>query len=92
MGKIEKLDLAVAALSGDIYLAEILEDETMSEDRREFTSATLRAATQWFMANDEKMVQFETDNDDNVYLFHTSDKDKAKRILDILFEDEEDAE
>lgn len=83
----ENLKLVVAMLSGDIYLARILKDGSMSDSRRIATDDCLRATTEWFMANNKKMISYSEDsNGKKPTLFYTDDKEKAQKILEILQE------
>jgi len=84
----EKVELVVAGVSGEIYMARVLNDGTMSDSRRKATDDCLRATTEWFMQNKKKMLQFGTHNPDvKATLFYTGDAEKAKRILEILEEE-----
>jgi len=57
---IEQIELVTAALSGDIYMAEIENNGTMNvETRKLATEDVLRAAAEWFISNDETEVHFE---------------------------------
>lgn len=84
----EKVKLVVAGLSGEIYMARVNKDGGMSDSRRIATEDCLRAATEWFMANDKKMIRYNSLNENETpALFFTKDTEKAKKILDILQEE-----
>lgn len=84
----EKVKLVVAGVSGEIYMASINNDGTMSMKRRKATDDCQRATTEWFMTNRKKMVQYGGDGESNKpTLFFTNDSEKAKRILAILEEE-----
>jgi len=56
---IEQIELVTAALSGDIYMAEVENDGTMNvETRKKATEDVLRAAAEWFIANKEDEITF----------------------------------
>lgn len=79
--------LVVAGVSGEIYMARVLKDGLMSTQRRKATDDCLVAATEWFMQNKKKMLQYEENSKGKKpTLFYTDDPEKAKRILDILEE------
>lgn len=85
----EKLELVNAFLSGEVYLARINKDGMMSDNRKVMTKEVLRAATEWFMSNKKKMIGYgELPDGSRPYLFHTTDKDKAERIIAILEEED----
>ena len=83
------LKLVVAAISGEIYLTKILKSGQMGSQRKEFGKETRRAVMEWFMVSKTKQVAMTADDGSKVYLFHTSDSEKADRILSILQEGEE---
>ena len=83
------LRLVVAAISGEIYLTKILKSGQMGSQRKEFGKETRRAVMEWFMASKTKQVAMTADDGSKVYLFHTTDSEKADRILAILREGEE---
>ena len=84
----EKIKLVVAGVSGEIYMTNILKDGFMGNQRRIATSECLDAATEWFMKNNKKMVQYGVGSKgETPTLFFTDDKGKADRILAILQED-----
>lgn len=83
------LKLVVAAMSGEIYLTKILKSGQMGSQRKKFGKETRRAAMEWFMVTKTKQVAMMADDGSKVYLFHTSDSEKADRILSILQEGEE---
>lgn len=57
---IEQIELVTAALSGDIYMAEIENNGTMNvETRKVATEDVLRAAAEWFISNNETEARFE---------------------------------
>ena len=86
----EKVKLVVASLSGEIYMARINKDGTMSDSRRNAKEDVLRATTEWFMTNKKKMVSYgQQPNGETPSLFYTSDKEKIERILEILQEDDQ---
>lgn len=83
----ENLELVIAGLSGEIYLAKVNKSGAMSDSRRIATEDCQRATAEWFMKNKKKMVRFGADSTGKKpTLFYTDDVDKAKRILDILQE------
>lgn len=56
---IEKLEIVSAAISRELYLAEVESDSTMNTDKRKvFTEEVLRAAAEWFIANDKTVAHF----------------------------------
>lgn len=84
----EKVEIVVSSISGEVYMARVLKDGTMSESRRIVTEDCLRGTTEWFMQNKKKMVQFGTrDSNVKATIFYTGDAEKAKRILEILEEE-----
>ena len=83
------LKLVVAAMSGEIYLTKILKSGQMGSQRKEFGKETRRAVMEWFMVSKTKQVVMTADDGSKVYLFHTTDSEKADRILAILREGEE---
>jgi hypothetical protein len=84
----ENLNLVVAALSGDIYLARINKNGFMGESRRIATEDCLRATTEWFMKNDKSMIAYNHNTKSKKpSLFYTDNPDKADRILEIMQED-----
>ncbi|HEC2158294.1 hypothetical protein B5C01_10720 [Staphylococcus delphini] len=57
--KIENIKLVVASISKDIYMTKIDKDQTMDIDnRRVATEDVLRAAAEWFIANQKTMCKF----------------------------------
>lgn len=57
---IEQIELVTAALSGDIYMAEIEKNGTMNvETRKLATEDVLRAAAEWFISNKETEINFD---------------------------------
>lgn len=81
----EKVKLVVAGISGDIYMARVLKEGLMSDSRRKVTDECLVATTEWFMRNNQKMIQYgKQNNGATPALFYTGDPEKAKRILEIL--------
>ena len=84
----EKINLLVAGVSGEIYMAAINNDGTMSMKRRKVTDDCKLATAEWFMKNRKKMVQYGGDEEGKKpTLFFTDDSEKAKRILAILEEE-----
>ncbi|MBG9603943.1 hypothetical protein ABE25_17825 [Cytobacillus firmus] len=84
----ENLKLVVAALSGEIYLARINKNGFMGDSRRIATDDCLRATTEWFMANNKKMIAYDHNSKGKKpSLFYTDNLAKAERILEILQED-----
>jgi len=79
----ENLKMVIAGLSGEIYLAKILKSGMMGDTRRIATEDCLRAATEWFMKNEKKMISYEH-IEKKPHLFYTDDEEKAKKILEIL--------
>lgn len=82
----ENLDLVVASVSGDVYLAKATNGIMDTDKRRVMTDNVLRAATEWFAVNKKKAIQFQADEDGRHSLFYTKDPEKAERILEILKE------
>lgn len=83
----EKVELIVAGLSGDIFMAETNDDGLMSLARRNVTDECLKATTEWFMRNNRKMIGYSEQGDGTKpTLFFACDSEKAKRILEILQE------
>ncbi|EGQ1277978.1 DUF7446 family protein [Staphylococcus pseudintermedius] len=57
--KIENIKLVVACISKDIYMAKINKDSMMDIDnRRVATEEVLRAAAEWFIANQKTSCKF----------------------------------
>ncbi|NKM75280.1 hypothetical protein [Staphylococcus pseudintermedius] len=57
--KIENIKLVVASISKDIYMAKINKDSMMDIDnRRVATEEVLRAAAEWFIANQKTSSKF----------------------------------
>lgn len=84
----EKVKLVVAGLSGEIYMARMNKSGFMSASRRVATEDCLRATTEWFIANKKKSIRYgSTDDGRKPSLFFTMDQEKAKRILEILEEE-----
>lgn len=84
----EKVELVVAGVSGDVYMANILRDGVMGSKRRIATDECLRATTEWFMVNKKKMISYGGSKVGVVpSLFFTDNKEKADRILAILQEE-----
>lgn len=82
----ENLKLVVAGVTGDIYLAKAKDGIMDTTYRRVATDEVLISATEWFRKNEKANIHFEG-LDGNVHsLFYTKDKDKAKRIIEILKE------
>ncbi|AUH49235.1 MULTISPECIES: DUF7446 family protein [Enterococcus] len=80
----ENLQLVVAEVSGDIYLTKVKDGIMDTNYRRVATDDVLSSSTEWFRKNEESAVHFEG-IDGNIHsLFYTKDKEKAKKILDIL--------
>ncbi|GEQ32186.1 hypothetical protein B795N_00680 [Marinilactibacillus psychrotolerans] len=90
MKMIDSFRIALAGLSGEIYLTKMLKGGTMSDTRRVVTDEVLGTATDWFIKNKQKMVGFKMRNDRTAYLFHTTDESKKERIMDILKEKDEE--
>lgn len=85
----EKLNLVYALMSGEIYLTRILKNGAMSDSRRIITKECIRATTEWFIGNKKVMVAYPEQADGKQpTLFYTDDKDKAKKILEILKEED----
>lgn len=83
----EKVQLVVASVSGDVYLARVDNNGIMStSNRRVATDDVLRATTEWFIKNKRNKVDFEGETPEHT-LFYTNDADKRRRILAILNED-----
>lgn len=84
----ENLQLVIAGISGEIYLAKVNNDGAMSDSRRVATADCQRATAEWFMSNKKKMISYGVDSKGKKpTLFFTDDADKSKRILEILQED-----
>ncbi|MGM9897966.1 MAG: hypothetical protein ACI32W_08445 [Enterococcus faecalis] len=84
----EKLRLVTALLSGDIYLGKAKDGLMDVNYRRVITDEAIQAVTDWFYVNKKKTVQFKGIDGKEHSLFYTSDKEKAKKILAILKEEE----
>ncbi len=83
----EKVQLVVASVSGDVYLARVDNNGIMStSNRRVATDDVLRATTEWFIKNKRNNVDFGGETPEHT-LFYTNDADKRRRILAILNED-----
>lgn len=59
----ENLQLVTAAMSGEIYLARMNKSGFMGDSRRIITEECLRATVEWFMANDKKMIRYNSLNE-----------------------------
>ena len=55
----EKVKLVIAGLSGDIFLARLNKNGTMSDNRRKVTSEAQIAVAEWFIANKKDTLEFE---------------------------------
>ncbi|EGO2729438.1 hypothetical protein ACMUVS_000671 [Enterococcus faecalis] len=84
----EKLHLVTALLSGDIYLGKAKDGLMDVNYRRVITDEAIQAVADWFFLNKKKAVWFEGVDGKEHSLFYTSDKEKAKKILAILKEEE----
>lgn len=55
----EKVQLVVAFMTGDIYMAKIKEDGVMdTRNRRIATDDVMRAAAEWFIKNNKTVAHF----------------------------------
>ncbi|EOB3445385.1 hypothetical protein ACIJDA_002852 [Enterococcus faecalis] len=84
----EKLRLVTAIVSGDIYVGRVKDGLMDTRYRRIITGEAIQAVADWFFLNKKKTVQFEGVDGKEHSLFYTSDKEKAKKILAILKEEE----
>lgn len=84
----EKLRLVTALLSGDIYLGKAKDGLMDVNYRRVITDEAIQAVADWFYVNEKNTVQFKGIDGKEHSLFYTSDKEKAKKILAILKEEE----
>ncbi len=85
----ENVKLVLAGLSGEIYMAKMNKSGFMGEGRRIATEDCLRASTEWFMKNKKKMISYPgLSTGEHPHVFYTADKEKAKRIIEILKEDD----
>lgn len=84
----EKLRLVTALLSGDIYLGKAKDGLMDVNYRRVITDEAIQAVVDWFYVNKKKTVQFKGIDGKEHSLFYTSDKEKAKKILAILKDEE----
>ncbi|WP_313264140.1 hypothetical protein [Enterococcus sp.] len=82
----EKLELVLAAMSGDVYLAKVKNGIMDTNNRRVVTDEVLRASIEWFIKNDKNGVAFRGTENDNHNLFYTSNPEKAEKIKAILKE------
>lgn len=56
---IDDLEVVLAAISRDLYLSEVESDSMMNTDKRKvFTEEVLRAAAEWFIANEKSLIHF----------------------------------
>ncbi|MCD5100720.1 hypothetical protein OZZ95_01920 [Enterococcus sp. E5-103] len=85
----EKLRLVTALLSGDIYLGKAQDGLMDVNYRRVITDEAIQAVTDWFFVNKRKTVRFKSIDGKEHSLFYTSDKEKAKKILAILEEEQQ---
>lgn len=85
----ENLDLVVAGISGDVYLAKVKDGIMDTNYRRVATNDVLRATTEWFAINNKKAIQYEADENGRHSLFYTNDPEKADRIIAILKENDD---
>ncbi|EOV2990254.1 hypothetical protein ACOMT6_003049 [Enterococcus faecalis] len=84
----EKLRLVTALLSGDIYLGKAKDGLMDVNYRRVITDEAIQSVADWFYVNKKNTVQFKGIDGKEHSLFYTSDKEKAKKILAILKEEE----
>ena len=80
----ENLELVIAGVSGDVYLAKVKNGIMDTSNRRVITDDVLRSSTEWFMKNDRHGIAFKGVDDRAHNLFYTSDPDKAEQIKAIL--------
>lgn len=85
----EKLRLVTASVSGDIYLSKTKDGLMDINYRRVITDEAIQAVTDWFFVNKRKTVRFKGIDGKEHSLFYTSDKEKAKKILAILEEEQQ---
>ncbi|RXK49569.1 hypothetical protein EPB68_13925 [Enterococcus faecalis] len=85
----EKLHLVTASVSGDIYLSKTKDGLMDVNYRRVITDEAIQAVTDWFFVNKRKTVRFKGIDGKEHSLFYTSDKEKAKKILAILEEEQQ---
>ncbi|EMW5334138.1 hypothetical protein HRE94_11905 [Enterococcus faecalis] len=81
--------LVTASVSGDIYLSETKDGLMDINYRRVITDEAIQAVTDWFFVNKRKTVRFKGIDGKEHSLFYTSDKEKAKKILAILEEEQQ---
>ncbi|EGO2800778.1 hypothetical protein IDE00_002072 [Enterococcus faecalis] len=84
----EKLRLVTAIVSGDIYVGRVKDGLMDTRYRRIITGEAIQSVADWFFLNKKKAVWFEGVDGKEHSLFYTSDKEKAKKILAILKEEE----
>lgn len=82
----ENLELVIACVSGDVYLAKVKNGIMDTNNRRVITDEVLRASTEWFMSNNKNAVAFKGFDDNTHNLFYTSDPEKIEKIKLILQE------
>ena len=82
----ENLELVIAGVSGDVYLAKVKNGIMDTSNRRVITDDVLRSATEWFVKNNKKAVAFKGFDNDTYTLFYTSDPEKIEKIKLILQE------
>lgn len=85
----EKLRVVTAIVSGDIYVGRVKDGLMDTRYRRVITGEAIQAVTDWFFVNKRKTVRFKGIDGKEHSLFYTSDKEKAKKILAILEEEQQ---
>ncbi|EGO2734178.1 hypothetical protein IV488_04965 [Enterococcus faecalis] len=85
----EKLSLVTASVSGDIYLSKTKDGLMDVNYRRVITDEAIQVVADWFFVNKRKTVRFKGIDGKEYSLFYTSDKEKAKKILAILEEEQQ---
>jgi len=80
--------LVVTGLTNNIELAEINEEEGLIVgEREEMTQDVLLVTRKWFSANERSVEKLAIGDGRESALFHTTDKDKIKKIIEILGEE-----
>ncbi|HBC4458935.1 hypothetical protein [Enterococcus faecalis] len=85
----EKLRVVTAIVSGDIYVGRVKDGLMDTRYRRVITGEAIQSVADWFFINKKKTVQFKGIDGKEHSLFYTSDKEKAKKILAILEEEQQ---
>lgn len=84
----EKLELVVATMSGEIYLARTKNGVMDTNNRRVITDEVLGASTDWFLKNNKTRAAFAGVDNSVHNLFYTNDPIKAEKMDTLLKEEQ----